>query len=168
MVTSRESIFLKMRPTILVVILASCNVAGANGQWTQLKGDALRSGNASECNLQMPIGLIAAIPVSDAIYTSPVVADGKLFVLDGAGVVSAIDTSTWETLWQFATRGGAGNCNNVARPALIGDYLHVGTTAGYYYVLETGSGRVVAEIDCQEPVFSAPVVGNGRVYFASI
>ncbi len=168
MATPHESIFMKMLPTVLVVIPAFCTVTRANGEWTQLKGDALRSGNASACNLQMPIGLVAAIPVSDAIYTSPVVADGKLFVLDGAGVVSAIDTLTWETLWQFATRGGAGNCNNVASPALIGDFLHVGTTAGYYYVLEIGSGRVVAEIDCQEPVFSAPVVGNGRVYVATL
>ena len=73
-------------------------------------------------------------------YTSAAIAaiafDRPEVVLDGAGVVFAIDTSTWEIAWQFATRGGAGNCNNVAAPAVAGKFLHVGTTAGYYYVLD--------------------------------
>jgi hypothetical protein len=32
-------------------------------------------------------------------------------------------------------------CNNVAAPAVIGKYLHVGTTAGYYYVLDRNTGK---------------------------
>ena len=61
-----------------------------------------------------------------------------------------------------------GNCNNVAAPAVVGEYLHVGTIAGYYYVFEAATGRVVKEIDCREPIFSAPAVGERRVYFATL
>jgi len=143
-------------------------VSNAAEDWTQFQGDALRSGNAPQVSLQTPVGLIAAIPLTDGIFASPVVSNGKVFVVDGAGVVFAIDTESLKVVWKFATRGGAGNCNNVASPAVVGKYVHVGTTAGYYYVLDRDSGAVVSEIDCQEPIFSAPAVGADRVYFATL
>ncbi len=40
--------------------------------------------------------------------------------------------------------------------------------AGVYYVNDAASGEVVKEIACGEPVFSAPVVGKDRVYFATL
>jgi outer membrane protein assembly factor BamB len=70
--------------------------------------------------------------------------------------------------WKFASGGGKANCNNVSSPAVAGDYLHFGTMAGSYYVLETASGAVVKKIACGEPIFSSPVVANGRVYFATL
>jgi len=140
----------------------------ANDNWPQLQGNALRSGNASDVTLQTPLGLIAAVPMTDGIYASPVVSDGKVYVVDGAGVVFAIDAETQKVLWRFATKGGPGNCNNVAAPAVVGNYVHVGTTSGYYYVLDRNSGDVLKEIDCREPIFSAPAVGADRVYFATL
>jgi outer membrane protein assembly factor BamB len=118
--------------------------------------------------LETPLGLIAAIPLTDAGFASPVVSQGKIFVVDGSGVVFAIDATTLEVVWRFATRGGPGNCNNVAAPAVVGNYVHVGTMAGRYYVLDRDHGSVIKEIDCQEPVFSAPVIGEDRVYFATL
>src|SRR5262249_58238870 len=86
----------------------------------------------------------------------------------GWGVVGGIDARTVEVRWRFATRGGPGNCNNVAAPAVIGKYVHVGTTAGYYHVLDPDTGAVVREIDCREPIFSSPAAGADRVYFATL
>jgi outer membrane protein assembly factor BamB len=31
-----------------------------------------------------------------------------------------------------------------------------------------GDGKLVTTIDCGEPIFTAPVVGNGRVYMATL
>lgn len=144
------------------------NSVYAGGNWLQLQGNAARSGNAAGEVLPESLGLIAAVPLSDGIYASPVVKDGVVYVIDGAGVVFAIDVETRKIIWKFATGGDAGNCNNVAAPALIGNYLHLGTTAGYYYVLNCDNGSVVKMIDCEEPIFSAPVTGNNRVYFATL
>ena len=108
------------------------------------------------------------VPLTDAIFASPVVSNGTVFVVDGSGVVFAIDAKTLAVKWTFATRGGPGNCNNVAAPAVVGNYVHVGTTAGYYYVLDRDRGKVVAEIDCREPVFSARRSDPDRVYFATL
>ncbi len=60
------------------------------------------------------------------------------------------------------------NCNNICAPALSGDYLHVGTMAGDYFVLDCKKGTVINKIRCGEPIFSAPVVGKDRVYFATL
>jgi len=153
---------------IVMCLLACATIANADENWLQLKGDGLRSGNVPEITLKTPLSLAAAIPLTDGIYTSPVVSHGKVFVIDGSGVVFAIDATNNQVLWKFATRGGAGNCNNVATPAVIDQYLHVGTSAGYYYVLDLNTGAVVKEIDCREPIFSAPVVNGNRVYFATL
>ena len=134
--------------------------------WPQLLGNAQHSGDASHASLQPSLGIVAAIPCTDAILASPVVSDGKVFVVDGSGVVFAIDTQTLKVVWKFSTRGGSGNCNNVAAPAVVGKFVHVGTMAGYYYVLDRDTGAVVKEIDCREPIFS--VAGGRRPNIESI
>ncbi len=153
---------------IVLVCVASHHVSVGAEDWPQLLGNSQHSGDAPDRSLQTPIGLVAAIPLSDAVLAAPVVSDGKVIVIDGSGVVFAIDTKTFEVVWKFATRGGSGNCNNVAAPAVVGNYVHVGTMAGYYYVLDRDSGKVVSEIDCGEPIFASPVIGDNRVYFATL
>ncbi len=145
-----------------------CTLSAFASDWPQLQGNSQRSGNALHETLPVELGLRAAIPLTDAILASPVVSDGKIFAVDGSGVVFAIDAQTFEVSWKFSTRGGLGNCNNVAAPAVVGQYVHVGTMAGYYYVLDRDTGDLVTEIDCAEPIFASPVVGEDRVYFATL
>ncbi|MGI6415480.1 MAG: PQQ-binding-like beta-propeller repeat protein [Thermoguttaceae bacterium] len=142
--------------------------ASAGESWPQLKFDGRHSGNVPERELAVPLGLVGAIPLTDAVFTSPVVAAGRVYVVDGSGVVFCVDTNTLRVVWRVKTRGGQRNCNNVSSPALCGGYLHFGTTAGVYYVVDAASGKIVEEIDCGEPIFSCPVVGKDRVYFATL
>jgi outer membrane protein assembly factor BamB len=105
--------------------------------------------------------------MTDAVFTSPVVADGHIYVVDGSGVVHCIDAHTFRLVWKFSA-GGKCNNNNISSPLLIGGYLHFGTTAGSYYVLNSRTGAVVREIRCGDPIFSTPVAGESRVYFATL
>jgi outer membrane protein assembly factor BamB len=142
--------------------------ATAAEDWPQFKFDCRHSGNVSDRNVTTPLGLVGAVALTDAVLTAPVVADGRVYVVDGSGVVFCIDASTLNVLWKFDTSSRPTNCNNVSSPAIVGRYLHVGTMAGTYYVLDKASGQVVKKIACGEPIFSAPVVANGRVYFATL
>src|SRR3954467_11534200 len=101
--------------TPLIALLLSA-AAARGDDWPQLQGNALRSGNAPAAAVKTPLGLVGAVPLTDGIYAAPVVAAGKVFAVDGSGVVVALDAQTLKELWRFAARGGPGNCNNVAAP----------------------------------------------------
>ena len=142
----------------------------AHGEdWLQFKFDSRNSGNAGDHRLQpASLGLVGAVPLTDGVYASPVVADGRIYAVDGSGVVFCIDAEILETVWRVETRGGLENCNNISSPAIIGEYLHVGTTAGIYYVIDRATGEIVNEVDCLDPIFSAAAVGNERAYFVTL
>lgn len=152
----------------LALTICSTAVMAESSDWLQVQGNAQRSGDAPASDIPSQIGLVGSVALSDGIYSSPVVADGTVYVMDGSGVVHAIDLESLQLKWKFATRGSPGNCNNVASPAIVGNYLHVGTMAGYYYVLDRQTGAVIKELDCREPIFSSPAAGAERVYFATL
>src|SRR6185436_2477182 len=77
--------------------------------WLQFKGDARHSGNAPDRVVAAPLGLAGAVPLTDGLYTAPVVAEGRIYAVDGSGVAFAIDLQTLAVLWKTPTRGGAGN-----------------------------------------------------------
>lgn len=137
--------------------------------WPQFMFNAAHSGNAAQIDLDVEkLGLQGAVAMTDGIYTSPVVASGKVYVVDGSGCAACFDAATLKELWRFQSKGGKQNVNNVSSPAIAGKWLHFGITAGFYYVLDRDSGAVVAEIDCGEPIFSTPVVAKDRVYVATL
>ena len=152
----------------IVVVPLTKQKSFAEEDWLQIKFDSRHSGNLPGRSVDFPLGLIGTVPLSDAIFTSPVVSDGRAYVVDGSGVATCVDADTLRVVWQFTSRGGRANCNNVSSPAVAGRFVHFGTMGGSYYVLDKNSGDVVKEIACGEPVFSSPVVAGDRVYFATL
>ena len=153
---------------LVAFLLMRAAAAPAGEDWLQFKFDARHSGNVPKRVVAGPLRLVGAVPLTDAVLTAPVIADGRVYVVDGAGVAFCIDAQSLRVVWKFASRGGNANCGNVSSPAIAGRYLHFGTMAGSYYVLDRTSGAVVEEIRCGEPIFSTPVVGQDRVYFATL
>jgi len=162
-----------VRAAVLVGVMAAWMLAGAadsaaGEDWLQFKYDARRSGNVPGRRLETPLGLLWAAPLSDAVFTSPVVSNGRVYVVDGSGKVHCFRADRPEPVWTLQTAGGKANSSNVCSPALAEGRLHVGTMAGDYYVLDAGTGRVLRRIEMGEPILSAPVVSGGRVYVATL
>jgi outer membrane protein assembly factor BamB len=146
------SVRLGMRlASTLTAVLAMASLGSAE-DWLQFKFDERHSGNVPGRSVRTPLGLVGAVPLSDAILTSPVIADGQIYVVDAAGCAYAIDAQTLEVRWRFESAGGAANCNNISSPAIVGEYLHFGTMAG-------------PSIDSRECVGSS--VSNGRIFYTS-
>ena len=158
-------------PRYLLFVFA-CLVASASSavaqSWPQFKFDAHRSGNVPDRQITTPLGLVAAVPLTDAVLTAPVCTDGRIYVVDASGVAFCVDAGNGNVVWKTPTPGGPVNCNNISSPAIADGFLHFGTTAGSYFVLDTRDGSIVRQISCGEPIFSAPVVDSGRVYFATL
>ncbi len=153
---------------LMVALVVGMAVSAKGEDWLQFKYDCRHSGNVRGRNVSPPLGLVGAVPLTDAVFTSPVVSDGRVYVVDGSGVVSCIDAETLGVVWTFESRGGEANCSNVSSPAIAGRYLHFGTMSGCYYVLDKTDGSVVKEIVFDDPVFSTPVVVRDRVYCATL
>lgn len=158
------------RIRLLALLLLSLLTSAAGAEdWLQYKFDARNSGDAPQRIIEPDkLGMLGAVPLGDGIYTSPVVAGERIYVVDGSGTAYCIDGMTLGVVWQRETAGGRLNCNNVSSPAVAGKYLHFGTMAGYYYVLDRATGAVIKQLECRDPIFSAPAVGNGRVYFVTL
>lgn len=158
-----------MQKVFLLSFCALLSIPANAEDWPQFMFNSAHSGNAAQIDLDVEnLGLQGAVAMSDGIYTSPVVADGKVFVVDGSGLCACFDAATLKQVWKFQSKGGKQNVNNVSSPAVVGKFLHFGTTAGIYYVLDRATGAVVKEIDVHEPIFSTPVIGKERVYFATL
>ena len=88
---------------LLSVVLAAAPAVAED--WTQFQFNARHSGNAADRRVALPeLGLQGAVPLSDGIYTAPVVADGKVYAVDGAGVAYCLDAASLQILWKFASR----------------------------------------------------------------
>lgn len=159
--------WIRLYVCVCILVVAGDAVQGGES-WLQFKFDARHSGNVPNRDVRTPLGLIGAVPLSDAIFTAPVVVDGSIYVVDGSGVVYCISSRTLKLRWKTTTRGGRANCNNVSSPVVLGPYLHFGTMSGSYYVLNRNDGSVVRELRTGDPIFSTPVVANGRAYFATL
>ena len=160
--------FQKTASLCAIAFLIAATPVLAGQDWIQFKYDCRHSGNVPDRSVTAPLGLAGAVPLTDAVFTAPVVANGRIYVVDGAGVAFCIDAETLDVLWRFESSGGRANCNNISSPAIAGRYVHFGTMAGTYYVLDAGNGTVAKEIACGEPIFSCPVAANNRVYFATL
>lgn len=154
-------------PAMLPVLLILLVPAAQAEDWRQLKYDSRHSGDAADRNVATPLGLVAAAPLGDAIFTAPVVFKGRVYAVDGSGTAYCLDAKTLAVVWKTVT-GFKNNCNNVSSPAIAGNCLHFGTTAGRYYALDLDDGHVVRDEFCREPIFSSPVVVGDRVYCATL
>ena len=155
------------RLLLICLLWQAANAIGAES-WDQYKYDSRHSGNVPNRKVTTPLELLAAVPMTDAIFTSPVVNNNRIYVVDGSGVATCIDAQTLRPLWKYETPGGKANCNNISSPLVVGDYLHFGTMTGAYYILDAAKGTLVKEIRCGDPIFSTPVANAQRVYFATL
>ena len=91
--------------------------------------------------------------------TSPVVADGIMYVSEPGGSMTAIDTLTGRPLWKYrrdVPKGVRGCCAEVNRGvAILGDMVYVGTFDAHLVALDIRSGIVR-----WDTVVADPKLGN--------
>lgn len=100
--------------------------------------------------------------------TSPLVANGLVYVGDWRGKVYAFDAKTGRLRWSFQTHGRV-----KGGPALGGRRLYVGSYDGHLYALDARTGRLLWRASGQGGFFGSgtfyatPAVAYGRVYAGS-
>ncbi|MDP8911679.1 MAG: PQQ-binding-like beta-propeller repeat protein, partial [Actinomycetota bacterium] len=100
--------------------------------------------------------------------TSPLVANGLVYVGDWSGRVYALDEKTGRTRWTFRTGGEV-----KGGVALAGGRLYVGSYDGHVYALDARTGRRIWRASAQPRLggrgtfYSTPAAAYRRVYIGS-
>lgn len=100
--------------------------------------------------------------------SSPLVADGLVYVGDWRGRVYALDEVTGRVRWTFQAKGRIKGA-----VAKSGNRLYVGTYDGYLYSLRATTGKLIWRTRSQDRLgghgqfYSTPAVAYGRVYVGS-
>ena len=94
---------------------------------------------------------------------SPVVCDGRVYVLKSGGVLVCVDAATGKTVWQLRLRGSFW-----ATPAVAGGRLYAVNHNGLIQVVRLGAtGTLEATRQIDAGILASPAVADGAIYFRS-
>jgi outer membrane protein assembly factor BamB/ABC-type transport system substrate-binding protein len=97
-----------------------------------------------------------------AVYSSPAVVSGVVFVGSWDDKVYALNAATGALVWNYTTGGGV-----YSSPAVVGGIVYVGSVDDNVYALNAATGALVWKYKTGFWVFSSPAVANGIVYVGS-
>jgi outer membrane protein assembly factor BamB len=106
---------------------------------------------------------------SGRIAATPVVADGRVYMMDAGTRLSAVDAATGSQVWTFniepekESAGGAGGGVAYDRGR-----LYVGTGYAQVIAVEADSGKEVWRQTLTAPLRAGPTVGAGRVFAVTV
>ncbi|MDX6472261.1 MAG: hypothetical protein QOK22_1077 [Gaiellaceae bacterium] len=103
-----------------------------------------------------------------ATESSPLVANGVVYIGDWSGDVSAFEARTGRLRWRFRADAAV-----KSSASLAGGRLYVATYGGHLYALDARTGRRLWRASVQPRLFrrgrfyATPAVGHGRVYLGA-
>jgi outer membrane protein assembly factor BamB len=101
------------------------------------------------------------------VTAPPIVADGRIYVMDGAADISAFDAKDGRELWRddVAAVAKTKRDREGFGGGLAYDQGKVFVTSGYRFVaaLDAGTGKIIWRQATDSPIHAAPTVAAGRV-----
>ncbi len=140
-----------------------------NSEWAQAGGNAAKSyGHLALADHPSRVwtAQIAGSTNRARLAAAPVVADGKLFVMDTDGVVHAFDAKTGGSLWtkSFSVSGKTENSIFGGGVSYEGGNLYVTTGLGEVAALKAADGSQVWTKKPGGPLRGSPTIGFNSVY----
>lgn len=141
----------------------------ANDSWTQAGGNAAKSyGHLALADNPTRVwtAQIAGSTNRARLAAAPVVADGKLFVMDTEGVVHALDAKTGARLWtkNFSVSGKNESSIFGGGVSFDGGNLYVTTGLGEVAALKASDGSQLWSKKPGGPLRGSPTIGFNSVY----
>jgi len=146
--------------------------AQVNADWAQSGGNAAKT-----------IGHVALGDATQRVWTAdiagggtrmrlaspPVVADGKLFVIDTNATVSAFDAKTGGKLWTASVRSPdtRGNVEFGGGVSYVRGHVFATTGIGDVASIDASNGTVAWKVRPGGPLRGSPTLSNGNVYVMS-
>jgi outer membrane protein assembly factor BamB len=145
----------------------------ANDTWSQPGGIANNAPGHLALGASLKSAWTASIGTGSSFYgkitASPIVYDGRVFVLDAAGKVTAIAASNGAVAWSASTtppneRDWEGFGGGLAAD---GGRIYAATGFGFVVALDAKSGKKLWEKNLGSPVRASPTAADERVFVAA-
>jgi outer membrane protein assembly factor BamB len=103
------------------------------------------------------------------VLSQPVVAGGRIYAMDGANQVTALDAASGGRLWQVDLKPEKERGNAFGGgPCLLRDRLYVATGFAQVVALDPADGKVIWRQNVAAPVHAPPTVADGRVFAVTV
>lgn len=148
--------------------------AVSNSEWTQPGGVASHAMHnlalGSDIKQVFAVSAAAGSDSYGRLTASPIVAGGRVYILDSRAGVRAVSASDGAVIWSTSLvpedRDGRGAFGGGL--ATDGSRLYATTAFGEVVALDVASGSVAWRKNFELPIRSAPTVDGGRVFFATV
>ena len=98
-------------------------------------------------------------PIGNAIYSSPVLCDGRVYVGDDLGLLNCLDAADGRLLWRFAAKNRI-----IGTPAAADGTVVFGSADGNIYGIDAKKGKLRWKVETSEAVLGAVTI-DGRVAY---
>jgi outer membrane protein assembly factor BamB len=123
------------------------------------RGGPARNGVQPGPGLASPAKIPWEFQTTSAIFSSPAVVDGVVYVGSLDNSVYALDSHSGPALWQFTTGGGI-----LSSPAVANGVVYIGSEDTNLYAIDAKTGRERWRFPTGAAVSSSPAVVDGVVY----
>ena len=143
-----------------------------NPGWPQSGGSAAK--NPGHLAAGDALGEAWAASIGDggddeqSLLAQPIVAGGRIYVLDSAAEIRALDPRDGRTLWTRDLNPGDDDAVFAGGIAADGDRIYAATGVGEAMALSAADGREIWRVRLSGPVRGAPTVANGQMYVVTI
>ena len=105
----------------------------------------------------------------DKIPSQPVVADGRVLVMDPDGLVTAFDVNTGKEIWDFDPTPDDSRSTNIGGGVSIADGIaYIATGLAELIALDAATGKLKWRVSLAQPARSAPTIAEGRIFVAQV
>ena len=132
--------------------------------WPQFHRDSARTGDNPGANLQWPLNRTMAIKFPSAIYASPAVLDGKVYIQDARGNVACVSAKNNTLIWTTPL----GGINNMSSPAVTDSTVYMGNSSDFFCLLNAADGSIKKKIPVDGQAIHSPALTKDAVYFSTI
>ena len=142
--------------------------AVANDQWSQPGGGPSKAMGHLALSASPATAWTSSIEGSTPrarLASSPVIANGKLYVIDAGAHVIAFDAASGAKLWQTSLPAeGSGRALFGGGVSIVDDKLYASTGVGDVAALNAANGAILWKKRPGGPLRGAPTLANGHVY----
>ena len=143
-------------------ISASVPLGSTDYPWTMFHHDPLRTG-ASLASAPSTANPAWSYSTNGAIYASPAVSDGLIFISSWDGTVYALNENTGALVWSMQT-----GASIYSSPAVANGIVYVGSRNGGMYAINEQTGALIwvyGNPNCA--ITSSPAVADGKVFYGT-